>query len=130
MACPPSSSSGGASLSSATSLGAWSAVATFPKIRVKTSSGSDSFYDESKQTLLFSWEDNSKVSLSFRGKKSLSSDEPHPPVTYSTNRRSISMMRMRRREDRDPTSSQAFSSTPTQRKMTSVIQGIINRLAR
>lgn len=32
-------------------------------------------------------------------------------------------MRMRRREDRDPTSSQAFSSTPTQRKMTSVIQG-------
>lgn len=96
-------------------------MATFPKIRVKTSSGSDSFYDESKQPLL--WEDNSKVSLSFRGKKSLSSDEPHPPVTYSTNRRSISMMRMRRREDRDPTSSQAFSSTPTQRKMTSVIQG-------
>lgn len=76
-----------------------------------------------KQTLLFSWEDNSKVSLSFFRTKSLSSDEPHPPVTYSTNRRSISMMKkMRRREDRDPTSSQAFSSTPTQRKMTSVIQ--------
>lgn len=47
VACPPYSSSGRASLSSATSLGAWSAVATFPKIRVKTSSGSDFFYDES-----------------------------------------------------------------------------------
>lgn len=43
---PLSSSSGGASLSSATSLGAWSAVATFPNQSVKTSSGSDSFYDE------------------------------------------------------------------------------------
>ena len=52
------------SLSSTTSLGAWSAMATFPKIHVKTSSGFDSFYDESKQTPLFSWEDNSKVSLS------------------------------------------------------------------
>ena len=42
-------------MSSATSFGAWSAVATFPKIRVKTSSGSDSFYDESfsDETLLF-----------------------------------------------------------------------------
>lgn len=74
-----------------------------------------------KPSCLGLWEDNSKVSL--YGTKSLSSGEPHPPVTYSTNRRSISMMRMRRREDRDPTSSQAFSSTPTQRKMTSVIQG-------
>ena len=54
VACPPSSGSGGASLSSITSLGAWSTVATFPKIRVKTSFGSGSFYDESKQTLLFS----------------------------------------------------------------------------
>lgn len=100
-------------LSSTTSLGAWSTVATFPKIHVKTSFGSKSFYDELKQTLLFSWENNSKASLSFKGIKSLSSGEPYSPITYSINRRSISMMKMRRREDRDPTSSQAFSSIPT-----------------
>ena len=52
------------SLSSTTSLRAWFAMATFPKIRVKMSYGFDSFYVESKQTPLFSWEDNSKVSLS------------------------------------------------------------------
>ena len=75
-----------------------------------------------KQTLKFSWEDNSKGSLSFRGTKSLSSGEPPPPVTYSTNRK------IHFDDENEKTEilllHKPSPSTPTpQRKMTSVIQG-------
>ncbi|GMG98728.1 hypothetical protein Nepgr_000568 [Nepenthes gracilis] len=94
-------------------MGTWSALATCPKIRVKMSSSSDSFSDKSfsdetsglVRALSFQFQ---ALQFAFRETKSLSSRKPHPPVTYSTNRRSISMMRMRRREDKDPTSSQTF----------------------
>lgn len=60
-------------------------MATFPKIRVKTSSAFSSFYDESfsDESLLFR-----ALGSKFQGLYPLAG-KPHPPVIYSTNTEKI-----------------------------------------